>query len=224
MTAHTCTELTDGCYRCDLNRDEFKASQRDEYAELADTLHDLAERCYNGAGDPWQEFYDHGASPLLSRMADRLGALARQTPDAPASGAAADALGGPSQVASDEESGAAAAVAGTDDSTATTQEGGQPATSRPPVGISHEAGLRYWDAGWDAHQAFVAAQAVDQWAVRFGDGEIDAPYNSREHAQDVIDRAREQIALDARVADDYEPMALLRRTWTAHTTAWVAIS
>ena len=25
MSAHTCTELTEGCYRCDLNRDELRA-------------------------------------------------------------------------------------------------------------------------------------------------------------------------------------------------------
>lgn len=25
MTAHTCTTLTEGCYRCDLNRDEIAA-------------------------------------------------------------------------------------------------------------------------------------------------------------------------------------------------------
>ncbi|WP_294567565.1 hypothetical protein [uncultured Arthrobacter sp.] len=33
MTAHTCKTLTDGCYRCDLNRDEisfFEKEIRDE--------------------------------------------------------------------------------------------------------------------------------------------------------------------------------------------------
>lgn len=29
MTAHTCKELTPGCYRCDLNRDEIEAARED---------------------------------------------------------------------------------------------------------------------------------------------------------------------------------------------------
>lgn len=30
MTAHTCKELTDGCYRCELNRDEIEAAQEED--------------------------------------------------------------------------------------------------------------------------------------------------------------------------------------------------
>jgi hypothetical protein len=37
-------------------------------------LRDLARRCHNGAGDPWQEFYDRGYSPMLDHIADRLAA------------------------------------------------------------------------------------------------------------------------------------------------------
>lgn len=33
MSAHTCTELTDGCYRCDLNRDEMRAMVEEVRAE-----------------------------------------------------------------------------------------------------------------------------------------------------------------------------------------------
>lgn len=29
MSAHTCTTLTDGCYRCDLNRDEIQANEEE---------------------------------------------------------------------------------------------------------------------------------------------------------------------------------------------------
>lgn len=39
---------------------------------VARLLRDLSEWCHNGAGAPWQEFYDHGAAPILERMADRL--------------------------------------------------------------------------------------------------------------------------------------------------------
>lgn len=34
MSAHTCAELTEGCYRCELNRDEIEAIQQ-EVAEEA---------------------------------------------------------------------------------------------------------------------------------------------------------------------------------------------
>lgn len=30
MSDHSCTELTDGCYRCDLNRDEIAASRAED--------------------------------------------------------------------------------------------------------------------------------------------------------------------------------------------------
>ena len=33
MSAHTCTELTDGCYRCDLNRDEIAANRAEDERE-----------------------------------------------------------------------------------------------------------------------------------------------------------------------------------------------
>lgn len=29
MTAHTCVGLTDGCYRCELNRDEIESIERE---------------------------------------------------------------------------------------------------------------------------------------------------------------------------------------------------
>lgn len=29
MTAHTCTTLTPGCYRCEINRDEIEAAQQE---------------------------------------------------------------------------------------------------------------------------------------------------------------------------------------------------
>lgn len=41
-------------------------------AREAAVLRDFARRCHNGAGDPWQAFYDAGLSPVLDRMADAL--------------------------------------------------------------------------------------------------------------------------------------------------------
>lgn len=61
---------------------------------------------------------------------------------------------------------------------------------------------------------------VPQYGVRFGDGEIDGPYPMRDEAQEVIDRAREQVAVDPEVADDYEPMTLMERTWRVEMTEW----
>lgn len=37
MSAHTCRELTEGCYRCDLNRDEIahiEAERRDKVTAI----------------------------------------------------------------------------------------------------------------------------------------------------------------------------------------------
>lgn len=33
MTAHTCKTLTDGCYRCELNRDEIEAIEAENHED-----------------------------------------------------------------------------------------------------------------------------------------------------------------------------------------------
>ena len=49
MTAHTCTTLTRGCYRCDLNIDEMRTVKRRDYTSTTR----LWGKC-EGCGCRWQ--------------------------------------------------------------------------------------------------------------------------------------------------------------------------
>lgn len=40
MTAHTCTSLTDGCYRCDLHRDEIRGYVESLMVTRSGVVHD----------------------------------------------------------------------------------------------------------------------------------------------------------------------------------------
>lgn len=84
------------------------------------------------------------------------------------------------------------------------------------------------------------AEVTEEWGVRYGDGEIDwftvatagkrdseRPHR-RDEAEAYIAECRERIASPdwGDAADDYEPMALVRRTRTRyaeHVTEWEAV-
>lgn len=64
----------------------------------------------------------------------------------------------------------------------------------------------------------------DEWAVEYGDGEIDGPYTDRAAAERVIRFNRKDIADGHLDADDYEPMGLVHRIWTQSHTEWTAMA
>jgi hypothetical protein len=58
MTPHTCKELTDGCYRCDLNRDEirdFKQERLDKATAVLSAYADDAEAAASAVLDMLDE-------------------------------------------------------------------------------------------------------------------------------------------------------------------------
>ena len=59
MSAHACKELTDGCFRCELNRDEAESARADALAEgwVEDEYGNLYGFC-NSCGEERQEFED----------------------------------------------------------------------------------------------------------------------------------------------------------------------
>lgn len=51
---------------------EYVVSAMEDESPMVTVLKTLRERTYNGAPDPYQEFYDEGYAPMLERMIERL--------------------------------------------------------------------------------------------------------------------------------------------------------
>lgn len=55
MTAHTCKTLTDGCYRCDLNRDEIEAIRAEDAADAKAAWIEYRDWKFDEAVPVWRE-------------------------------------------------------------------------------------------------------------------------------------------------------------------------
>lgn len=63
-------------------------------------------------------------------------------------------------------------------------------------------------------------KSVEQFGVRYGDGEVEGPFTSRRDAVEWRDRARRSIESGEWAAGDYEPMTIVARTWRLRISKW----
>lgn len=76
MTAHMCRTVTDGCYRCELGRDEAEAAQMDDLREAAaDAMHNS----FNGANE-WEDALADLFRETLTALAPDRRSLSHNSP------------------------------------------------------------------------------------------------------------------------------------------------